>query len=57
MCDGQVSLKSFNILTQGFFSMLFFVYEHSQFTEQPGKGEGISYSSLPLPPASQILRY
>ena len=41
-----------------FFSIWVFFHEHSRFTGQQGKGEGYLFnSSLPLPPASQTLRY
>ena len=54
-CNIHLILKSFVGL---FFLSGFSFHEHSLFTGQQGKGEGIFFnSSLPLPPASQTLRH
>ena len=44
--------------THDFCSIWVFFHEHSRFTGQQGKGEGMYFnSSVPFPPASQTLRH
>ena len=43
--------------TARFFFIWVFFHEHSQYTEQQGKGEAVSNFSLPPLPASQTLRH
>ena len=40
-----------------FFFIWVFFHEHSQYTEQQGKGEAVSNFSLPSLPASQTLKH